>query len=127
MPAGSVAVYALHLRHRGSANTEQVLKCIDVDIDIDIDIYTLQLIDRRIYGRVSLCMYIIVCILLYISAPWLSMLSTFATVGQQTQSRCVFILYSTDSSYTKGTRAHTHRELIREWLRESKGSSLDYI
>ena len=22
----------------------------------------------------------------------------------------------TDGSYTKGTRAHTHRELIREWL-----------
>jgi len=28
---------------------------------------------------------------------------------------------------TKKTRAHTHRELIREWLREPKGSSLEYI
>jgi len=28
---------------------------------------------------------------------------------------------------TKGTRAHTHRELIREWLWEPKGSSLEYI
>jgi len=28
---------------------------------------------------------------------------------------------------TKGTRAHTHRELIRQWLWEPKGSSLEYI
>ena len=28
---------------------------------------------------------------------------------------------------TKGTRAHTHRELIRKWLWEPKGSSLEYI
>jgi len=28
--------------------------------------------------------------------------------------------------YTKGTRAHTHRELIREWLWEPKGNSLVY-
>ena len=28
---------------------------------------------------------------------------------------------------TKGTRAHTHRELIREWLWELKKSSLEYI
>ena len=28
---------------------------------------------------------------------------------------------------TKATRAHTHRELIREWLWEPKGSSLEYI
>jgi len=28
---------------------------------------------------------------------------------------------------TKGTRAHTHRELIRTWLWEPKGSSLEYI
>jgi len=28
---------------------------------------------------------------------------------------------------TKGTRAHTHRELIREWLWEPKGSSLGCI
>jgi len=34
---------------------------------------------------------------------------------------------SSDGSYTKGTRAHTHRELIREWLWEPKGSSLDNI
>jgi len=27
-----------------------------------------------------------------------------------------------DGLYTKGTRAHTHRELIREWLWESKGN-----
>jgi len=33
----------------------------------------------------------------------------------------------TDGSYTKGARAHTHRELIREWLWETKGSSLGYI
>jgi len=36
------------------------------------------------------------------------------------------IIYS-DGAYTKGTRAHTHRELIREWLWEPKGSSLEYI
>ena len=29
--------------------------------------------------------------------------------------------------YTKGTRARTHRELIREWLREPKESSLEHI
>jgi len=28
---------------------------------------------------------------------------------------------------TKGTRAHTHRELIRTWRWEPKGSSLEYI
>jgi len=28
---------------------------------------------------------------------------------------------------TKGTRAHTHRELIRKWLWEPKGSSLESI
>jgi len=28
---------------------------------------------------------------------------------------------------TKGTPAHTHRELIREWLWEPKGISLEYI
>jgi len=32
-----------------------------------------------------------------------------------------------DIYITKGTRAHTHRELIREWLWEPKGSSLEYI
>jgi len=32
-----------------------------------------------------------------------------------------------DGSYTNGTRAHTHRELILEWLWEPKGSSLEYI
>jgi len=33
----------------------------------------------------------------------------------------------TDGVYTKGTRAHTHRELIREWLWEPKRSSIEYI
>jgi len=33
----------------------------------------------------------------------------------------------TDGLYTKGTRAHTHRELICEWPWEPKGSSLEYI
>jgi len=28
---------------------------------------------------------------------------------------------------TKGTRAHTHRELIQKWLWEPKGGSLEYI
>jgi len=32
-----------------------------------------------------------------------------------------------DGSYTKGTRAHTHRELIREWLWKPKGSSSHYL
>ena len=31
-----------------------------------------------------------------------------------------------DGLNTKGTRAHTHRELIREWLWEPKGSSFEY-
>jgi len=35
--------------------------------------------------------------------------------------------YDTDCLHTKGTRAHMHRELIREWLWEPKGSSLEYI
>jgi len=30
-----------------------------------------------------------------------------------------------DGLYTKGTRAHTHRELIRAWLWEPKGSFLE--
>jgi len=32
----------------------------------------------------------------------------------------------TDGSYTK-EQAHTHKELIREWLWEPTGSSLEYI
>jgi len=35
--------------------------------------------------------------------------------------------YSQTVYNTKGTRAHTHRKLIREWLWEPKGSSLEYI
>ena len=37
------------------------------------------------------------------------------------------VLVFIDGSYTKGTRAHTHKEMIREWLWEPKGSSLEYI
>jgi len=33
----------------------------------------------------------------------------------------------TDGSYAKKTRAHTHKELIREWIWEPTGSSLNYI
>ena len=33
----------------------------------------------------------------------------------------------TDDLYTKGTRAHTHRELIREWLWETTDNSRGYI
>ena len=44
---------------------------------------------------------------------------------------CLYIytppLFSQMVYNTKGTRAHTHRELIREWLWEPKGSSLEYI
>jgi len=36
-------------------------------------------------------------------------------------------LYYTDGLYTKRTRAHTHRALIREWLWDPKGDSLEYI
>jgi len=36
-------------------------------------------------------------------------------------------LLSQTVSDTKGTRAHTYRELIREWLGEPKGISLEYI
>jgi len=39
----------------------------------------------------------------------------------------VIIEYSQTVYNTKGTRAHTHRELIRKWLWEPKGSSLEYI
>jgi len=39
----------------------------------------------------------------------------------------ILIYIFTDGSYTKGTRAHTHRELIREWIWEPKGSSLENI
>jgi len=34
---------------------------------------------------------------------------------------------SIDGLHTKGTPACTHRELIREWLWEPKGSSLEHI
>jgi len=33
----------------------------------------------------------------------------------------------TDVLYTKGTRAHTHIELIQEWLWDPKEGSLEYI
>jgi len=37
------------------------------------------------------------------------------------------VFYSQTVYNTKGTRAHTHRELIRKWLWEPKGSSLEYL
>jgi len=41
---------------------------------------------------------------------------------------CRFYVYiHIDGLYTKGTRAHTHRELVREWLWEPKGSFLECI
>ena len=43
---------------------------------------------------------------------------------------CLSSLYRpfTDGLYnTEGTRAHTHRELVREWLWGPTGSSLEYI
>jgi len=52
--------------------------------------------------------------------------------GQSAEKRvceCIYVLYIlyTQTVYnTKGTRAHTHGELIREWLWEPKGSSLEY-
>jgi len=57
---------------------------------------------------------------------------TFATKKEDLDCFLVFwsisrIIQFTDGSYTKGTRAHTHREVIREWLWEPKGSSLEYI
>jgi len=39
----------------------------------------------------------------------------------------IYVYISTDGLYIKGTRAHTHRELIREWLWGPKGSSLEFI
>jgi len=39
----------------------------------------------------------------------------------------IISLQFTDDLYTKGTRAHMPRELIREWLWEPKGSSFEYI
>jgi len=42
--------------------------------------------------------------------------------------RCIPISIDfSKGAYTKGTRAHTHRELIREWPWEPKGSSREYI
>jgi len=35
------------------------------------------------------------------------------------------LLLYTDGEITERTRAHTHRELIREWLQEPEGTSLD--
>ena len=43
--------------------------------------------------------------------------------GSNNRIVAVFI----DGLYTKGTRAHAHRELLREWLWESNGSSLEYL
>jgi len=45
------------------------------------------------------------------------------STGVERRATC----YSQTVSNTKGTRAHTHRELIRKWFWEPKGSSLEYI
>ena len=37
------------------------------------------------------------------------------------------LLHARTACNMKGPRAHTHRELIRGWLWETKGSSLEYI
>jgi len=36
-------------------------------------------------------------------------------------------VFSQTVYHTKGTRAHTYKKLIRKWLGEPKGSSLEYI
>ena len=38
-----------------------------------------------------------------------------------------YFLVFTDGVYSKGTRAHTHRELSREWLWGAEGRSLEYV
>jgi len=48
--------------------------------------------------------------------------------GEHMYIHYIYIFIYTQTVYnTKGTRAHTHRELIRKWLWELKGSSLEYI
>jgi len=44
-----------------------------------------------------------------------------------TEYCCKISLQTTSHYNTKSTRAHTQRKLIREWLWEPKGSSLEYI
>jgi len=50
-------------------------------------------------------------------------------IGQSEVRLCYviieYIYIFIDGSYTKGTRAHTHRKLIQEWLWEPKRSSLE--
>ena len=43
-----------------------------------------------------------------------------------TSTHVYMYTYTVTVYNTKGTRAHTHRELIRKWLWEPKGSSLEY-
>jgi len=62
--------------------------------------------------------------------PWFIAGATANTTeGNSRASRVSGLLcsYSQTVYNTKGTRAHTHRELIRTWLWEPTGSSLEYI
>jgi len=70
-----------------------------------------------IYTYIHMHMHIYIYIYIYVNI-FSSLCSAWARSG-----RARF----TDSSYTKGTRAEKHRELIREWLWEPKVGSFEYI
>jgi len=56
-----------------------------------------------------------------------SLLSPRVRVNPKNSPSPTSVPLSSQTVYnTKGTRAHTHRELIRKWLWEPKGSSLEH-
>jgi len=77
-------------------------------------------------------MYMYVCIFIYLFIYMCVYIHVYIGLTRSARAdplrmNTPTISFFTDGSYTKGTRAHTHRELIREWLGEPKGSSLEYI
>ena len=102
--------------------------CMYVCIYLSISIYTYNIYPFQL---IHLCTYIYVletCIVIHGHAPR----NTHGNGGERetgtAQPKPLLPgTISTNGVYTKGTRAHTHRELIREWLWEPKGSSLNYI
>jgi len=70
--------------------------------------------------HVCLCMPVCMCDGRYIS--WRFSRTLFAPARWPLPDILSRTVYN-----AKGTRAHTHRELIPEWLWEPKGNSLEYI
>ena len=76
------------------------------------------------YLYIYVCVCVCVCVHLYI---WVNPHGLVILRVEHVERRTKYGILFIDGLYTKRTRAHTHRELIRKWRWASKGSSLEYI